>query len=216
VLFLDKATNYLDTVPPLLLLIMAFATVREPRRDYIVYFLGGQCLFNGYANLLNELEKDNLFAYSLNFSWAYFILSLYFAKIYSSRFLGLILLSAVVLYQLHSLTTLQPFNTTATFNSLSFGTISLLITLYCLIYYTRQLSKQPTENILRVRDFWYITGIFTYYTSNFFIFLTYSTLIGQNLANIGIIWKIHNVVFLLMCLYFFVGLQCKTSPDRSS
>ncbi|MFD2936794.1 hypothetical protein [Spirosoma flavum] len=211
---INKAIDYFDTVPPLLLLIMALATMRRPGRDYIVLYLSGQFLFNGYANLLNELVRDNLFAYSLNFSWAYFILSLYFAELYSSRLLKRIILSIVILYQINSVITLQLSNTVATFNSLSFGSISLLITIACLFYYTQQLSIQPKENILKVRDFWYVNGIFTYYTSNFFIFLTYNTLVSRNYANIGILWKIHNAVFLLMCIYFFIGMRCKILPTK--
>jgi hypothetical protein len=210
---LNKAINYFDTVPPLLLLIMALTMMRRPGRDYVVLYLGSQFVFNGYANWLNELERDNLFAYSLNFSWSYFILSLYFAEVYASRILKWLLLSLVILYQLNSISTLQSSNTIATFNSVSFGVISLLITIACLVYYTQKLSVQPKENILRVRDFWYVNGIFTYYTSNFFIFLTYNTLVSRNYANIGMIWTIHNVVFLVMCVYFFIGIRCKPLPE---
>lgn len=211
---LAKLIDYFDTVPPLLLLIVALPTLRWSRRDYIVYYLGCQFFFNGYANLLNELKKDNLFVYSLNFAWTYFFLSLYFAKLNSSRLITRLILGLVIVFQLNLLETVQSSRTVASFNSLSFGTISLLITLGCLFYYTRQLSIQPKENILKVKDFWYVNGIFTYYTSNFFIFLTYNTLVNQHFASIGVIWKIHNVVFLIMCIYFFIGMQCKTLPEK--
>lgn len=209
-----KAIDYFDTVPPLLLLIMALFRMRRPGRDYIVWYLLCQFFFNGYANLLNELLYDNLFAYSLNFSWAYFILSLYFAKLYAIPALKWLILCLVALYQLNLIYTLQLSSTVADFNSVSFGTISLLITLGCLFYFKQQLSGQPTENILKVRSFWYVNGIFTYYTSNFFIFLTYNSLVSRNYANIGIIWKIHNAVFLVMCVYFFVGMRCKPLPEK--
>lgn len=212
----NKAINYFDTIPPLLLLIMAFVTMRKPREDYVVWFLAGQFVFNGYANLLNELEIDNLFAYSLNFSWAYFILSMYFARLYRSLSLKWVILSLVILYQVNSLMTLDVHDIIAMFNSKSFGAISLLITLAGLLYYARRLAVQPTENILTVRDFWYVNGIFTYYASNFFIFLTYNTLISRNHnnADIGLVWKLHNVVFLVMCIYFFVGMRCKLLPEK--
>jgi hypothetical protein len=209
-----KAVDYFDTVPPLLLLLVAFARKRQPGRDYVVYYLFCQFFFNGYANLLNELDKHNLFAYTLNFSWSYFILSLYFATVYSSEWLKRLILSIVVIYQLNSINNLQLAEASISFNSLSFGTISLLITLGCLFYYARQLSGQPKENILKVRDFWYVNGIFTYYTSNFFIFLTYNSLVSRKYANIGIVWEIHNVVFLVMCIYFYIGMRCKILPEK--
>ncbi|WP_460937705.1 hypothetical protein [Spirosoma humi] len=210
----SKAINYFDTIPPLLLLVLVLTTMRRQGRDYIVYYLGGQLFFNGYANVLNELEKDNLFAYSLNFAWAYYILSLYFSRLYASRKWAWFILGLVALYQLNLIYTLQASSTVADFNSISFGGVSLLITIACLFYYGQQLAGQPKENILTVRNFWYVNGIFTYYTSNFFIFLTYNSLISRNYANIGIVWKIHNVVFLVMCVYFFIGMRCKTSPEK--
>ncbi|AUD04513.1 hypothetical protein [Spirosoma pollinicola] len=212
--FVAKAIDYFDTVPPLLLLIMAVSTMRRPGRDYIVCYLCCQFFFNGYANLLNELERDNLFAYSLNFSWSYFILSLYFARLYASPVLKRLIMGLVSLYQLNLMYTLQVSSTVGTFTSVPFGAVSSLITLGCLSYYGQQLSGQPRENILKVRDFWYVNGIFTYYASNFFIFLTYNTLVSRNLVNIGIVWKIHNAVFLVMCVYFFIGMRCKTLPER--
>ncbi|WP_148562488.1 hypothetical protein [Spirosoma radiotolerans] len=198
----------------MLLLILALPTVRWQERNYIVYYLCGQFFFNGYANWLNELEKDNLFAYSLNFSWAYYSLSLYFARLYASRKWEWFILGLVALYQLNLIYTLQASSTVADFNSVSFGVVSLLITIACLFYYRQRLAEQPKENILTVSDFWYVNGIFTYYTSNFFIFLTYNSLVSRNYANIGIIWKIHNVVFLVMCVYFFIGMRCKPLPEK--
>lgn len=208
---LYKAINYLDVVPPFMLLIMELARMRSTGRDFVVYYLGCQLLFNGYATILNILEKTNLFAYSLNFSWSYFLLTLYFAKLYSSSLLTRLLAGLVIIYQIYFITTLQSPGATSAFDSISYGLISLLITFFSLYYYTRQLTEQPKENILKSRDFWYVNGIFTYYASNFFIFLTYNRLVSQNDVNIGVIWKIHNVVFLIMCIYFFMGMRCKIS-----
>ena len=212
--FIAKAIDYFDTVPPLVLLLVVSTMKRRPGRDYVVYYLCCQLFFNGYANLLNELNKHNLYAYTLNFSWSYFILTLYFAKIYTSRMLRQVILGSVAIYQLNSIDNIQLSSALVTFNSVSFGTVSLLITLSCLFYYAQQLSGQPTENILKVRDFWYVNGIFTYYTSNFFIFLTYNSLVNQHHANIGVIWKIHNIVFLIMCIYFYIGMRCRILPAK--
>ncbi len=213
--FIRKFIDYLDTVPPFLLLIVAFVTIGRIRRDFILYYLACQFFFNGYANLLNELIFDNLFVYSLNFAWSYFILSQYFSKIYGSRRLSWLISALIIPIQWSLVETLQTSRTIAFFDSTSFGIVSLLITLACLIYYARQLATKPQEDILTVRDFWYVNGIFTYYTSNFFIFLTYRTLTYLQPSNISIIWRIHNVVFLIMCIYFFIGFRCKTSPEKS-
>jgi len=212
--FVRRSIDYFDTVPPLLLLIVAFAMARQWKKDCIIYYLWVQFIFNGYANLLNELLLDNLFVYSLSFSWSFFILSLYFAELYSSIKLKAIILSIVVIFQIYSLNYVQPATIQASFDSISFGLMGLLITVYSLLYYAKQLRNQPKENILYVPHFWFVNGIFTYYASNFFIFLTFDTLINRHYTNLSIIWRIHNVVFLVMCIYFFIGLQCRNSQGR--
>jgi len=211
---LYKSINYFDVVPPLLLLILASAKMRWHSRDYIIYYLIGQFFFNGYATILDALEQTNLFDYSLNFSWSFFLLSFYFAKLYASPPLTRLIFGFVALYQLQSIVALQSAAAVTSFNSIPFGLISLLVTVGSIFYYTRKLSVQPKENILKVRDFWYVNGIFTYYTSNFFIFLTYNTLVSRNYANITVIWKVHNVVFLIMCVYFYIGMRCKFLPEK--
>ena len=211
---LNKAIDYADTVPPLLLLVVVFATMGWRRGDYAIYFIASQFFFNASATLLNELERVNLFVYSLNFSWSYFILSMYFVRLYASRTATALILGGVIVYQITSVSIMPSSVAAAAFDSLSFGAVSLLITFYCLFYYARQLSGQPKENILHNRNFWYINGIFTYYASNFFIFLTYNTLVSRQYANIELIWKIHNAVFLVMCIYFFIGIRCKTLPEK--
>ncbi|WP_461094612.1 hypothetical protein [Spirosoma gilvum] len=213
--FARKFIDYLDTIPPLLVLIVAFTALYRPKRDFVMYYLVCQCLFNGCANILNELLIDNLFIYSLNLAWSYFILSRYFAKLYASQSLIWVISASVVLIQWSTIETVQTSRTVAYFDSTSFGIASLLMTLACLVYYARQLATQPRQNILTVRDFWYVNGIFTYYSSNFFIFLTFRTLTHLQLSAISIIWRIHNVVFLIMCIYFFIGLRCKTSAEKS-
>ncbi|UHG92489.1 hypothetical protein [Spirosoma oryzicola] len=213
-LVIRRAIDYFDTIPPLILLILAVATLVQLKRNYVIYYIACQFVFNGYANLLNELEIDNLYVYTLNFTWSFFILSLYFIDVYKSPVLARLVLTIVVLFQVISLFHVQEATTEITFNSVSFGIISLLVTGYSLIYYTKQLSGQPKENILGVRDFWYVNGIFTYYASNFFIFLTYNMLVSKHYSNISIIWRVHNFVFLAMCIYIFIGLRCKQSPEK--
>lgn len=210
-LLLRRAIDYLDTVPPFLLIVLAITTLRWKRRDFILYYLCSQFLFNGYANWLNELKLDNLYAYSLNFSWSHYILSLYFFDLYKTASWKKLIVGAVALFQFVSVFSIEPATAQITFDSVSFGLISLLITLLSLYYYASQLSGQPRENILNVSDFWYVNGIFTYYASNFFIFLTFNTLISKQYADLAIIWRVHNIVFLVMCIYFFIGLQCRRS-----
>ncbi|QHT66273.1 hypothetical protein GXP67_06175 [Rhodocytophaga rosea] len=101
-----------------------------------------------------------------------------------------------------------------TFNSNSYSVASFFIIAYCLLYYYQKLTNPATMSIFESRDFYYVTGLLVYFTSCFFIFVSYRKLTQENVSNLGLLWMIHNVVFLLMCIFFLIGFLCKPSPQK--
>ncbi len=94
------------------------------------------------------------------------------------------------------------------FNSNTFGVACFVFCCYSLYYYVRILRKPSVDNITKSGIFWFVTGIFSYYTVSFFIFLTYNKLTQEKTPLLMITWQVHNVVFLIMCIYFFIGIRC--------
>ena len=104
----------------------------------------------------------------------------------------------------------------AAFSSNGFGLGSMFIVLNCLLYFTKSLRNPATENLLRSRTFWLVTALFVYYASNFFIFVSYRRLTEIRPQDIGLVWQIHNLIFLVMCVCFSIGFIWQSSPRRSS
>lgn len=80
-----------------------------------------------------------------------FILSMYFAVLYSLR-MATALIFGVIVYQIMAIS-IGRWLVVVAFKSLSFGVVSLLVTFYCLFCCARQLLGQPKENSLHSRNF---------------------------------------------------------------
>lgn len=77
---------------------------------------------------------------------------------------------------------------------------SYLLLVYCLLYY---LSKLKGEGIVFKSDpdFWIVTGLAIYVVINFFVFLFYAPMINENRKLADNIWAVHNVAYILFCLF---------------
>lgn len=97
------------------------------------------------------------------------------------------------------------------YNSYSAALNSIVIVGYCLFYfYTRLIMPMPEESVPSTSIFWCVVGIFTYYTGAFFIFITYKYFIDTDAATISTLWRFHNFLLLICCLYISYGVLCKS------
>jgi hypothetical protein len=86
---------------------------------------------------------------------------------------------------------------------------AFLLLVFCMLYYLSQL-KEEDESIIRGPDFWVSTGLCVYVVINFFVFLFYSSMIMQD-VNLAIrIWNVHNIAFILFCV--FIATAFYVSP----
>lgn len=65
--------------------------------------------------------------------------------------------------------------------------------------------------ITREPAFWFVTGFFIYYSAAFIIFISYSILTQQQKIDVNLLWRLHNLIFFIMCVYITVGYLCNTS-----
>jgi len=208
--------NALDTFPPLLLLGYAFVRARVAwRTDWVFWFVVAQCVFNGLATTTQLMgTTNNLYLYHINCVVSFVLLSGFFRQVLRpvrlKQAIGWVLLLFLTFFVIN----LLYWENISTFNSNTLGLASLILIVYCLLYYLDKLTHPATDNITKSTHFWYVTGLFTYYVSSFFIFVTYRTLTQQQISNLGFLWRIHNVVFLIMCGYFLIGMICKPSQEK--
>jgi hypothetical protein len=208
-----KLINYLDTLPPLVILLIALNN-KGLRGSFILHFLVIQFVFNLSANILNELDWKNLYLYHLNCLFSFFALSLFYYQLFNTKNTRSVISTVGIGYTLFFFYNIYKWESVDVFNSNTFGVASFILCAYALFYYLKLFKSSAEVNILKSANFWFNTGIFSYYTINFFIFLTYNKLTEEKLPLLKIIWQIHNIVFLIMCIYFFIGTLCNQSQEK--
>jgi hypothetical protein len=207
--------KFLDSIPPGGLVAYAMISGRVSWRDFIFQFLLLQTVLNTTANILQHFyDLPNLYLYHTNCILSFLILSGYFMELLSFRFARPVLLLVIGLFLVFVVIDIIFWEGLDSFNSNSYSVASFIIIAYCLLYYYQKLTNPATMSIFKSRDFYYVTGLLTYFTSCFFIFVSYRKLTQENVANLGLVWRIHNVVFLIMCLYILIGFLCKPSPQK--
>ncbi len=75
-----------------------------------------------------------------------------------------------------------------------------LLLIYCMLYYLSKLRNEEDE-IVWGRDFWVVTGLSIYVVINFFVFLFYVPMIYQNVRLALDIWNLHNISYIILCLF---------------
>ena len=206
----------LDWVSPLLLLsfVLVWGGVAW-RRDYVFWFVVAQLIFNGAARALEVFfDADNLYLYHLNCAVSMLLLSSYFTQSLPIKRNRQVMTGIYLLFLLFFGLNLALWEgPTASFNSNTFGLASFILVTYCFLFYRENLLRPASPYISRARNFWYVTGIFTYYASSSFIFISYRHLTQSNTPNLGFVWQIHNVLLLIMCVYILIGILCKPSLE---
>lgn len=203
----------MDIIAPLLALV-AYALRKERRLGehvFILAYILVQLVFNVYAKILWQLQIPNTYVYQMNSFASLFAISLYFGRqftrfrvknipvIYPIAVTSLIALAAIILTE-----------TSAIFNSRSYSFAAFIITAYTIGYYYVKLANPELAQITGTRTFWFVTGLFFYYSGCFIIFCTYRLFIQAGKGNFGVLWSIHNVIIFIMCIIFSIGFRCKS------
>ena len=79
-----------------------------------------------------------------------------------------------------------------------------LLLLYCMLYYLAELKDD--ENPFNGPHFWVVTGLAVYLVTNFFVFLFYTPMLSVNVKLATNIWNVHNIAFIIFCLFITKAL----------
>jgi hypothetical protein len=175
---------------------------------------------NTWAKYLMQSRVANGFVYEVNCALSLVILSIYFSikylrtaknNWYKAGFMLLVLslLTAVGLVMTHE--------DHRMFNNHSYSLMALAVSAYAIIFYYRKLLHPVVEHITATRSFWFISGLFVYYSGSFFIFSTYTIFIRiMPDKNYSILWGIHNIICVIMCVFISKGFLCRPYQQMSS
>lgn len=203
--------NYIDVAAPLVTLFFFIKPFSRLSRElrYIFWFVVVQFVTNAGADLMEALKTQNYTAYAVNIIFSFAILSLLF---YDLRIplIRKIVPPASAIFALVAIVSLVRGDGIATYNSIISALASFIITAYSLIFFYWRLVRDTRHSGLTEHAFFWITiGIFTYYTGSFFIFISYKYLIDRDFDSVGILWRFHNVLLTIFCIYTIYGVTCK-------
>ncbi|MEO6610578.1 MAG: hypothetical protein ABIT05_00545 [Chitinophagaceae bacterium] len=87
------------------------------------------------------------------------------------------------------------------FSSRLLATEAALLLFYCLQYFIFLIIEDTHTRLSLHPGFWVVTGLSIYVSVSFFIFLFYSYLSIATLNFAVTIWDVHNIVYIILCLF---------------
>lgn len=204
--------NYIDIAAPLLALLFFVGRYARMTKElhYIFWFLCIQLATNVAAVVMEKVfVVPNYTAYVMNIVLSFAVLALLFYQM-NSRTLRKTVPAAALVFIVSTVYSLSNGEGIQTYNSIVSAVASFAITGFCLIFfYWKLVNDTKTSGLTNSALFWIIIGLFTYYTGSFFIFISYNFLISKEFNAIGILWRFHNVLLTIFCIYTIYGITCK-------
>lgn len=149
----------------------------------------------------NDYLSNNLF-YNLHSVVRFACFSVYFMQLQPGSFKRTKRVMAIgsVLFLVINFAFFEDF---FSYNFLSGNLLAMeayLLLVYCMLYYLTELNNDK-DGIFDTPHFWIVTGLGIYVVINFFVFLFYLPMINVNIHLAVDIWNVHNVAFIIFCLF---------------
>lgn len=147
------------------------------------------------------LRTNNPF-YNIHSIIRFFCFSIYFIRLPNASFLAikkiLIILSIVFLFI--NFAFFEKFFNFDSFSGNLLAAEAYVLLIFCLFYYLSEL-REDENNLFDSPHFWVVTGLSIYVVVNFFVFLFYMPMIKVDVPLAINIWNVHNVAFIIFCLF---------------
>ena len=212
---LNRIIVYLDIIVPLICFLFTIIFFKNRRVKINFYSLTLllfdilQFTLNSIANILQNLETNNLWTYHLNSLFTQIIFSVYFFFFFKDKLNKIFVVLSFCIYLGFFTYSFYFLQKAFTFNSFSYAFGVLWIIFFSLRSFQNIFKNIEVEDLLNLKEFWIATGILFYFGSSFFIFLSYSYLSKQAYYSVGILWKIHNIFLSIGCFLFLKSIISK-------
>ena len=209
--------NNLDIISPLSVLVYLFYgkhKIEGAFKWFIVFvsalFLCNLCSFlvQTVPTYFGKKPGMNLFVYHIGCSFYVLLLYKFFSLVLNSksRILDLIFLIPFVFLSVLNILYL---NRTFTI----YGVTSIWVVIKCLSYYAQKFQEPQKEDLLKSWLFWFVSGLFLYFSVAFFTFITYDfftigIIKGVFSKSLGEFWLVHNVILAVSCLFYVKAIKC--------
>jgi hypothetical protein len=206
-------SKYLDIAGPLFGLLLSINLLFGKKKAgcyfIIIGYLAMQLTTNSIAKYMMRHEIPNIKIYQANAFFSLLIISWWFLqelkkRITQRQFIWLrwYMLCAVCL-----IVPILIHEHERTLNSLSLSFTSFSVCLYCTIFYVTSLAKPDESNLLGSASFWIVTAFFLYYSTCFFIYVSFKIFSKGGSTDFMILWNIHNLLLFISCC--ILGFSCK-------
>jgi len=159
-------------------------------------------------NLDRTSDLSNNPLYNMHSIARFICFSIYFINLPQSSFTKFkkILAAVSAVFMIINFTFFENFFNHDSFSGNLLATEAYLLLVYCMLYYLSEL-KDDSKNLFNGPDFWIVTGLSIYVVINFFVFLFYLPMIYVDRFVLAVnIWNVHNIAFIIFCLFITKGL----------
>jgi len=149
-----------------------------------------------------EWLKTNNPLYNIHSVARFACFSIYFTRLTHSSFekFKKLLAVASAIFIVINFSIFENFFNPRSFSGNLLATEAYLLLIYCMLYYLSEL-KDDSKNLFKGPDFWIVTGLSVYVVINFFVFLFYLPMIDVDVELAINIWNVHNIAFIIFCLF---------------
>lgn len=149
----------------------------------------------------NDYLSNNPF-YNIHSVVRFACFSFYFIKLQPKSFVRLkkILAIASAFFMVINFGFLENFFNYDSFSGDLLAMEAFLLLVYCMLYYLAEL-KNDDDTLFNTPHFWIVTGLCIYVVVNFFVFLFYLPIIYLDRDLAVNIWNVHNIAFIIFCLF---------------
>ncbi len=145
---------------------------------------------------------SNNFLYNMHSVVRFVCFGLYFMQLPQASFIKFkkALAAVSVIFIVINFSFFENFFNYNSFSGSLLATEAYILLVYCMLYYLSEL-KDDSKNLFSGPDFWVVTGLSVYVVINFFVFLFYLPMIDVDEDLAVNIWNVHNIAFIIFCLF---------------
>ena len=155
----------------------------------------------------HKFVMSNNFLYNMHSVVRFVCFGLYFMQLPQASFTNFkkVLAAVSITFIVINFSLLENFFNYNSFSGNLLATEAYILLVYCMLYYLAEL-KDDSKNLFASPDFWVVTGLSIYVVINFFVFLFYLPMIDVDEDLAVNIWNVHNIAFIIFCLFITKGL----------
>lgn len=193
---------------------MAIILYKKPKKSRwivtLIIALVIYMLLVAYGNFFESTQNNNILVYigiTLVTFIGFSIVICYLIKNVRFAFFNKIVICMVVLFTIFNALYGEKL---IVFNSITATLVNLILIIYCLIYYGKQLANPEVVLIHKQPAFWVISGIFIYSAGCFVLFSFYHQLSNQYWQFALYSWIGVDILIVIMNAFFAKAILCSS------